>query len=115
MERDHRTNFRKNSLEQKASSMTIRSFAATMGIVVVSAGLLLLWMNAADSCEYIGWLAPMPKTPAAPLDAHPVTVLDYPFGKCDRGAPLFLTVVIGVAALLFLLQGALVARFNRRR
>jgi hypothetical protein len=41
--------------------------------------------------------------------------IEYPFGKCDRGAPLFLAAFMGVPVLFFVVQGMLLAWLNRSR
>jgi hypothetical protein len=96
--------------------MTIRSLALTTGVAVLSAVLLILWVERTDACEIIGWLAPLPRYPHAEFpNAQAVAVVEYPFGKCDRGAPLFLAAFLGVPALFFVVQGALIAWLNRSR
>jgi hypothetical protein len=96
--------------------MTIRSLALTMGIAVLSAVLLMLWVDRTDACEYIGWLAPLPKNPRVEFPSAPAAaVIDYPFGKCDRSAPLFLAAFLGLPVLFLVGQGALIAWLNRRR
>ncbi|MEJ0039292.1 MAG: hypothetical protein WDO68_25100 [Gammaproteobacteria bacterium] len=96
--------------------MTVRSLALTMTITLLSVGLLVLWVEGTDSCKYIGWLAPLPKYPSVEMgNAQAVAVVEYPFGKCDRGAALFMTAFLGLPTLFFLARGALIARLNRRR